>query len=556
MANVLFTNFGMVTNDIFNVVWKLTRAMKKAGWIYKSSGDGSTKDTSGTPANDKWGGNADPAADTYPSFGNVSAWWNAQGPSTLKIPIINPSAGTFIRGEDGYQTATGAHGEILGYIFDTTAAKTNIADGSVGVSLPQSTLNVLSTTGFLSSGTISVTSSTGTQTVTYTGITATTFTGCSGGTGILSFNATVTQAQGYLVVSPRVDGYGADPHGWDHTSAITGAISRATVTPSSTILEYVCEIVFWKDSSSPPNLTKGHIYYQRVDGYNESSSRYSVLATTATVNGAQAPGSGGAPENAFPSVGSFTFIGTGGGPVASSNLWTNFSPNLSQTRAQIIAVNATYSSGVSADGSFTIAIGQPTIDAGSWHGFHFGRVDNQENGDVDPYVWYVPSANTPYSQTFASALTVTGGGNDSTFTSGGTGIGQGASVMFRFWRRRGLPGEGFTSGVYTGLGVGSTQLLYSPNAGAVGGLDREQLACTFSTVYVSDDIWAVSSAPFVRHRKGSLRWLRTVGSGINVSGTDTFGGKSWIGLSSKTTVGNSVPFIAGPWDGYTTPVNA
>ena len=254
--------------------------------------------------------------------------------------------------------------------------------------MPQSTINVISTSSFLSSGTIFVSTNAGIQTVTYTGKTTNSFTGCSGGVGVLSPGGAVTQPQGYLVVSPRVDGSGADPHGWDDANIITGSISGATVTPSTTVIEYFCEIVIWKDL----NLTNGHIYYQRVDGYSESSSRYSFLATTATANGAQAPGSGGAAENSFPSKGSFTFIGTGGGPLASSNLWTNFSPaGNTQTRAQIIAVNATYSSGVSADGSVTIAIGLPTVGAGAWHGFHFGRVDNQESGDVDPYVWYVPS---------------------------------------------------------------------------------------------------------------------------------------------------------------------
>jgi hypothetical protein len=562
MANVIFPNFGMVTNDIFNVIWKLTRAMKKAGWIYKASGDGTSlgKDTSGNPANDKWGGNADPALDSYPSFGSVSAWWCAQGPSTLKVPITSASVGTFMRGEDGYQASTGAHGEILGYIFDTNAASTQTSIISDSSLLPQSTINVNSTTGFLSSGTILVNTTNGAQTVTYTGLTATSFTGCIGGTGIMAVGGAVTQSQGYLVISPRVDGIGADPHGWNHTGAITGSISGATVTPSSTVLEYVCEIVFWKDTTSPPNLTNGHIYYQRVDGYNEKSSRYSVLATTATANGAQAPGSGGAAENNFPSVGSFTFIGTGGGPLASSNLWTNYTPSLSQTRAQIIAVNATYGPNVSADGSFTIAIGQPLVDAGSWHGFHFGRVDNQESGDVDPYAFYVPSGDTPYNQKFATALTVVGGGNDSTFTTGGTGSSQSASPMFRFWRRRGLSGEGFTTGLYSGMYIGQTgnfnQYLYAPNVALPGGGDRETLACTFSTTYVSDDIWAISSQAFVRCRKGSFRWMRTVGSGINASGTDTFGNKSWIGLSSKTNVESSVPFIVGPWDGYTTPVNS
>ena len=132
----------------------------------------------------------------------------------------------------------------------------------------------------------------------------------------------------------------------------------------------------------------------------------------------------------------------------------------------------------------------------------------------------------PYAQKFATALTVTSGGNDSTFTTGGTGISQGQASMFRFWRRRGLSGEGFATGVYSGLYVGqtgnNTQFFYVPFAGSPGGGDRETLACTFSTTYVSDDIWAISSLAFSRCRKGTLRWMRTVGSGINATGTDTF----------------------------------
>jgi hypothetical protein len=154
MANVIIPNFSPISistvNDAFSIIWKLSRAMKAAGWVYKSSSDGTTKDTSGTATNDKWGGNANPLLDAYPSFpgGNTAAqaWWNAQGPSTLKIPIgakQTPGSYTgFIRGENISQATTGAQGEIIGYIFDGYA-----------------------------------------QT-------------------------------GFLVVMPRVDGSGGDPHGW------------------------------------------------------------------------------------------------------------------------------------------------------------------------------------------------------------------------------------------------------------------------------------------------------------------------------------------------------
>lgn len=67
------------------------------------------------------------------------------------------------------------------------AASTTIASASNGQVLPQATINVASTTGFLSAGTLQI----GADQVTYTGKTATAFTGCSGGTGTLSTGQTV-----------------------------------------------------------------------------------------------------------------------------------------------------------------------------------------------------------------------------------------------------------------------------------------------------------------------------------------------------------------------------
>jgi len=76
---------------------------------------------------------------------------------------------------------------------------TTIAAGSNGQSLPQTTINVVSTTGFPTSGTIFVTTSTGTFSVTYTGTTATTFTGCSGGSGVMSTGGAVANLNRYQI---------------------------------------------------------------------------------------------------------------------------------------------------------------------------------------------------------------------------------------------------------------------------------------------------------------------------------------------------------------------
>ena len=79
--------------------------------------------------------------------------------------------------------------------YPVLSGTTQVAAGSNGAVLPQSTISVVSTAGFDSSGradlpTISVQTGRNTwTTVTYTGVTATSFTGCAGGTGTLSSTA-------------------------------------------------------------------------------------------------------------------------------------------------------------------------------------------------------------------------------------------------------------------------------------------------------------------------------------------------------------------------------
>jgi len=72
----------------------------------------------------------------------------------------------------------------------TIDALSNLVDLS---SIPSNTLNVASTTGFSSSGTILIFSDAGPQTLTYTGTTGTTFTGVSAGTGVIHTGNYVAQ---------------------------------------------------------------------------------------------------------------------------------------------------------------------------------------------------------------------------------------------------------------------------------------------------------------------------------------------------------------------------
>lgn len=481
MANVIIPNYQLSgTLDPFNAIWKLTRAMKKAGWTYKSSGNGSTKDTSGTASSDLWGSNADPNLDTYNNFSGLAPWWNAQGPSTLKIPIstaqVAGSDGYFIRGENITQATTGAQGELLGYLFEPT-------------------LNT-----------------------------------------------------GYMVVLPRVDGSGADPHGWDHANVIAGSISGATVTPSSTIMEFVREVVFWKSST---NQTLGNIYYQCVDGYSESTSRFSVLALNANCTASVAPGGSASVGNQFPAAGTFVISGLSGAVPNSSSFWFQMNAASHSVRSLIIATSASYSSGVSADGSFTTAIGQPITNTGSFLGFMFTRVDSQEDGDVDPYVWYCPSAATTYTAVRTSDTSWF----SSNFDYWNPQL-MNTITQFKFWRRRGWGGTGdaFQNGAYGLLYVGNgsniTQTLHTMNY-----QDREKMANTYNDTYLLEDIWCLSTQAFGKTRKGICRWLKAVQGG---AGCNLYGGKMWLQMANVSTNPNTAgySFVIGPWDGVTTQTQA
>jgi hypothetical protein len=138
-----------------------------------------------------------PSAPPAPSFsgGTIRYVGSVGGDfATVALAIAAANAGDIIEIRAGYTSNETASVsitkslEIRGQNRSTsviTAPTTTIAVGSNGVSLPQATINVASTAGFPTSGTLHV-FTTSWQTVTYTGITGTSFTGCSGGTGTMS----------------------------------------------------------------------------------------------------------------------------------------------------------------------------------------------------------------------------------------------------------------------------------------------------------------------------------------------------------------------------------
>ncbi len=125
MSHAEKINFAIDTttaNNEFSAIWAWSRGIKAAGGIYKASGNGTIKDTTGVAANDLWGGNADPLADTYASvqaqLDTRAAWWCGELPSVVKLGIGAAPTGTFQRGEIVAQAGSGATGEILGGVIN------------------------------------------------------------------------------------------------------------------------------------------------------------------------------------------------------------------------------------------------------------------------------------------------------------------------------------------------------------------------------------------------------------------------------------------------------
>lgn len=131
----------------------------------------------------------------------------SSSPSSLMSAEPSASVDTFGVGFDSTDPSGGnwilIRNDASTHVKEALGA-TTIAGASDGLRLPQAIINVASTAGFPSAGTISVTTSAGVQTVHYAGVTATSFTGCTGGTGTMSRDGAV--ALGSTAIAAGSDG--------------------------------------------------------------------------------------------------------------------------------------------------------------------------------------------------------------------------------------------------------------------------------------------------------------------------------------------------------------
>lgn len=345
---------------------------------------------------------------------------------------------------------------------------------------------------------------------------------------------------GHIVVIPRTGTF-------NNSNVITGISSGATLTPSGTIVNFVKEVCFWKSgaSSGTTGLVNGSIYFQTVDASAENTSRFSYLAAnsagcTATV----CPGGGGT-ANGLPSLGTYVMMGTttgGTSPTITHTAW--FGMTTGMGKAQIVSTNAIPATNVSPDLTWWIVLGDTSTAIGAQMFGHF-RCDNSEDGDLDPFVTYIPTNSGTTTRLAAASVALTGNITAAFFTSGPTSTAYG----WKGWRRR-----GFSSGdAYTGLST--AQLAF-----AVGGLNvltnnnanPESIACSNTTKRLRDKIWILSVDNTLKIRKGNPRWLDLLQAGTPYDTLDNKLRLCFIGFS-----GTSFPSVfVGPYDSTTTPLQS
>lgn len=333
---------------------------------------------------------------------------------------------------------------------------------------------------------------------------------------------------GHAVLLPRVGTF-------DATHVITGTISGATFTPSA-VDSYVMQLVIFKAA----NTTQGSIYTQRVSVGSESASQFSTLLSAAGCTATVAPGGGGT-ANALPSTGTEVNCGTQTGTPAHSN-WFQGSSGFG--KAQIVCVNTVPGTGVSADGTFWIVVGDTSNAVGTgieMMGYH--RCDDSEPADLDPFAF---QKHTSIALSNANARIDASGTTLWTNSFMFTPINSTSQNMdWKGWRRRGFPSaDAFNA--YCACLLGTTAgFVLNDNVAS-----PETIACSYSTKRLREKIWLVSQDTTKKHRKGSLRWLWAAQGNVAYDTLDVKL-KLCIGIGLSGTANTS--FFLGPIDGSTVP---
>lgn len=552
--NVIVANFPATSTTLnFNYMWRLTRAMKKAGWKYIASGNGTSKEQ-GTldPALDNWN-NAPTTTNAGGTTPVVATPTRGRATVTVLTGVVSADKGRFLVLAGTGVTANN-HAHQIEEVISATSVRIDARTFAVASSSAGTWTIVDYNSDTYPAGLASVSAwwaARGPSTLKIP-ITAAPVVGGGGFSFLRGEN--IVQAStgaegeivgwvfdsgaGYLVVAPRLRGTGSGVYGWDTANVITGSLTGATVTQVGTALEYRHEVVFWKAN----NETSGSYFIGTFEPVAETmfSSLTGAAGCTATV----APGGGGT-GNTFPT---FAWLQWGSTTSGSHAIWagTASSGQNLTANAQIMCVDGIEEEDYSADASWTIAMGLSALAGGGHAGFGFHRLDDGEDGDLDPYAGLCLAGQaTLYNNTRTSLMTGPNNSNVDLFTATVMG-GATTGVFWRGWRRRGLSGDAATNSQDFELFADrATQSVLNVMAANVATPAIVATNPSTTPIKVREPLRIGSVQVARKMHKGTVRWLTVVEGG---NGTDLYDSRRFIQLSPTNGC-----VVAGPWDGSSTP---
>lgn len=548
--------------SLANQVWKLTRALKKAGWKYIGSGNGTTKETTKDPELDLW--NVTPSTT---SMGGAAAVIGAPQRGRALVTgltgIVSADKGRFLV-ISGSGTGANNHHHQIEEVISSTSVRIDArtfavaADaGPLSWSIVDYSIDNNVQPGWFAAAGWWAARGPSVLRIPYT---VAQTPGTSGYKFVRGENIvqTTTGAQGeclgcyedgansYMAVLPRVRGTGAGVYGWDTALTITGALSGATIAQDGAAKEYRAELVIQKSA----NLTSGTMcmHYAEPVGEQTAESLIPSAGCTATV----APGHGGT-GNAFPSF-AWTFHGNPGSTAFNWSLWSS-SVN---GNAQIIAWDCIEEENYSADGSWAHAVFNGAQGAlpysASYLLLGFFRLDDTEPGDVCPFATKSPGyavAGGLYTNTRTTLSSQT----STWYEAVASYATQANYVSYRSWRRRGMSDDAATNSQdYEPAVIAQLQSSFSGGPQNINATTpyNVQNAPVFTRQINPIFIRSVQAGPR-KHDKGKVRHLGWLEGGTTNA---LYADKTILQLAlAYTGLGGYGPTVVDGWDGVTTPVS-
>jgi hypothetical protein len=572
-----------VATQWFPYIWFVVRVLLKAGWRHKASSDGANKTTTESPETCKWGTPLAIGGQTG-AVASIGAQAGKDFHITGLTGLVSPTGPNSGGSEGNTLSFTGAASAgnnshwLITRVVGVTECYARPIAGTTGVANDVNNGAISWTEkSYLTTAYPAAASS---QWILLQGPTTLKIPFTTAPTGSLPFfrGENVVQATtlaegeclgvtfepttgvGYMVVSPRLQGSGSDPEGWNHADEITGAMSGAKVTPSAAPIRFIRELMIQRGTGH----YDGTMTYQCIDDVGESASRLSTLAASAGCTATIAPGQGGT-GNAFPTAGSYAILGSAGLVAHWVNAWnlTSVITGNSLGNAQYFAANCIDREDVSQDGSYTCVTGQPSVSTTSTGGpAFFMRTDGGEEGDVEPYFWNAWGQANSYGVRTRTAPTQGSYPGTERWMTDPTFMGfvnNWTSAANITWKRRGLGGAAPAADEFVDV-IGMVDASYNGSTallsmiGTNGATDVEKVQSTAMTAQPVVIEFPRMNSYTNQHkvRKGVPRHIGILQGNL---GTDTFGAKAWLqaGVAPTNNLLYSQALVV-RWDGSTTPV--